>query len=215
MGLKNPSKTYTADDERVVAFNRSTGRATYRLRSLAGQVLREMTLDNASSFWGGEEPLQAPVWSWEKDWVYRGSQLLGAVARDPEGGPDVKLHYHLDHLGTPRGVTQETAPGEGEGVGAYHYWPYGTPGPTSNLAPFAELVRDQVVPGAFDPATEVMRFTGHERDFGSVAGTEDDLDYMHARFYRPGWGRFLSVDPVSWYKPSPNPQRWNRYSYTY
>ena len=56
-----------------------------------------------------------------------------------------------------------------------------------------------------------MRYTGHERDLGSNAGVGDDLDYMHARYYKPIWGRFLSVDPVV---GSPDePQSWNRYSY--
>ncbi len=54
---------------------------------------------------------------------------------------------------------------------------------------------------------EPMRFTGHERDGAA-------LDYMHARYYPPRWGRFLSIDPVV--DPAKNvaaPQRWNRYAY--
>ncbi len=43
-----------------------------------------------------------------------------------------------------------------------------------------------------------LKFTGHERDF-------DDLDYMRARYYRPSFGRFLSVDPAQ--------DGWNRYAY--
>jgi hypothetical protein len=37
---------------------------------------------------------------------------------------------------------------------------------------------------------------------------------MHARYYKPYWGRFLSVDPVLNIKGSlRKPQAWNRYSY--
>jgi RHS repeat-associated protein len=40
------------------------------------------------------------------------------------------------------------------------------------------------------------------------------LDYMHARYYSGGLGRFLSVDPVMAIgRNIRTPQRWNRYSY--
>jgi RHS repeat-associated protein len=56
-----------------------------------------------------------------------------------------------------------------------------------------------------------MKFTGHERDLGNLAGTGDDLDSMHARHYSPLTGRFLSTDSIGG-----NPrvsQGWNRFSY--
>lgn len=40
----------------------------------------------------------------------------------------------------------------------------------------------------------------------------DDLDYMHARFYNPQVGRFLSTDPVDSAIPT-SPQSWNKYGY--
>jgi len=36
---------------------------------------------------------------------------------------------------------------------------------------------------------------------------------MHARYYSPHLGRFMSVDPRERYKPTKLPQRWNRYAY--
>ncbi|HUP62631.1 MAG TPA: RHS repeat-associated core domain-containing protein, partial [Thermoanaerobaculia bacterium] len=63
---------------------------------------------------------------------------------------------------------------------------------------------------------EPMRFAGHERDFLGSWNTDNDdqLDYMHARFYNPNQGRFLSVDPVLDVKAAlANPQMWNRYAY--
>jgi RHS repeat-associated protein len=57
---------------------------------------------------------------------------------------------------------------------------------------------------------EVVRFTGHERDLRAPEAN-DDLDYMHARYYNPYLGRFLSVDPVGGEVGSS--QSWNRYSY--
>ncbi len=58
---------------------------------------------------------------------------------------------------------------------------------------------------------EVVKFTGHERDFGASTRTDDDLDYMHARYNHPTIARFLSVDPVGGNTESS--QSWNRYSY--
>ena len=56
-----------------------------------------------------------------------------------------------------------------------------------------------------------MKFTGHERDLASAAGTGDDLDYMHARHESPVTGRFLSVDTLA--GSASLPQTWNRYLY--
>lgn len=48
----------------------------------------------------------------------------------------------------------------------------------------------------------------------SGGGARWDTDYMHARYYKPIWGRFLSVDPKLNVKRSlTTPQNWNRYSY--
>ena len=45
----------------------------------------------------------------------------------------------------------------------------------------------------------------------ALNNTFQDLDYMHARYCSPWWGRFLTVDPVGG-NPK-NPQSWNRYAY--
>jgi RHS repeat-associated protein len=82
-----------------------------------------------------------------------------------------------------------------------------------------------------DPHIDAMRFAGHQREFLGSINTENTeyLDYMHARYYDPNLGRFLSVDPDQWYTKQSGtdeekrafqinlrrPQDWNRYSYTY
>ncbi|HYH05982.1 MAG TPA: RHS repeat-associated core domain-containing protein, partial [Thermoanaerobaculia bacterium] len=53
---------------------------------------------------------------------------------------------------------------------------------------------------------EQLEFTGHERD-------SYQLDYMHARYYDPMLGRFLSVDPARRSADAREPQSWNRYAY--
>ncbi|MGK2886970.1 MAG: polymorphic toxin type 33 domain-containing protein, partial [Rhodococcus sp. (in: high G+C Gram-positive bacteria)] len=59
------------------------------------------------------------------------------------------------------------------------------------------------------------KYTGHERDYlgGETVENTNYLDYMHARYYNPNLGRFLSVDPA-YSDGTPNePQKWNRYTY--
>jgi RHS repeat-associated protein len=93
------------------------------------------------------------------------------------------LRFHPDHLGTPRLITANG----GVEVARPRYFPFG------------QDVRSTA-------SNERMQFTGHERDARS-------LDYMHARYYDPMIGRFMSVDP-EWARDTPvQPQRWNRYAY--
>lgn len=162
---------YTAAGERIWSYSPGINRSRWTIRDLDGRVLRDY--DNN----GG-------VWSVAKDYVYRGGQLVASVA--PGQQP---LHFHLDHLGSPRLITNSA-----KQQVAYHvYYPFGQEAT------------------AFNQDAERMKFTGHERDLASLAGPGDDLDYMHARFSSPLTGRFTSVDPLGG-KPEV-PQSWNRYAY--
>ncbi len=167
---------YTADDERVVA------------RKAAGFPVNRWTIrgvDNkVLSAFREEEPAPGQtVWFTEARYFYHGSQLISAIT--PEG----VRHYHLDHLGSPRLVTDAS----GNQVAFHTYFPYGGEATPQNQD--------------YEP----MKFTGHERDLNSIGGIGDDLDYMHARFHSPVVGRFLSVDSFPPY--AARPQEWNRYSY--
>jgi RHS repeat-associated protein len=94
-------------------------------------------------------------------------------------------HYTLDPLGTPRLITD----GGGHKVGYHVYWPFG----------------EEWSDGSAQEGSP-LKFLGQERDA--------DQDYLHARFYRPTWGRFLKVDPLLDLERAPGqPQSWNRYSY--
>lgn len=166
---------YTADDERIWTFHLGLNASTWTLRDLSGKVLREYA-NNAG------------VWSVTRDYVYRDDQLLAAAT------PSGVHHFHLDHLGTPRLITNAL----GRRVAYHAYYPYGQEATSPTLD------------------TERMKFTGHERDLNATTGTNpaaDDLDYMHARFYNPQPGRFLSVDQGKDWNPG-IPQSWNLYSYT-
>jgi RHS repeat-associated protein len=93
------------------------------------------------------------------------------------------LRFHLDHLGTPRLITANG----GVEVARPRYFAFG---------------QEMRVSADAEP----MKFTGHERDGRS-------LDYMHARYYDPLMGRFLSVDPTWESAALRAPQSWNRYTY--
>ncbi|HKS23229.1 MAG TPA: RHS repeat-associated core domain-containing protein, partial [Thermoanaerobaculia bacterium] len=124
-------------------------------------------------------------WSWKRDYVYRGDLLLSSYALS-ESGTTQRLDYHLDHIGTPRLITDDA----GQQVSVHHYYPFGR-----------EIT---------EPAGETMKFTGHERD----STPYDYQDYMHARYDNPFLGRFLSVDPVlDAKKAASHAQTWNRYVY--
>jgi len=100
-------------------------------------------------------------------------------------GAERTRHFHLDHLGTPRLITGSG----GAEISRHTYYPFG----------------QEATSSAQD--TERAKFTGHERD-------DANLDYMHARYYLPYTGRFLSVDPVmDFERHLHKPQGWNRYSY--
>ena len=169
---------YTADDERIVRFE--GGDLVWTLRDLQGRLLREFRGEAKA---GGGSNMVA-----QRDQIYRGTSLVGTVTKAPNGSLTKVHHYHLDHLGSPRLVTDKDGVLESE----HRYYPFG------------EEATSSVQDG------HPMKFTGHERDFNQQ-GEGDDLDYMHARYCDPQMGRFLSVDPVQGTPPSP--QSWNRYAY--
>ncbi len=162
---------YTADDERFWSYRVAGNGSLWHVRDLDGKVLRRYE--------------SSISWTTLEDYIYRDGQLFAAV--DGTG----TRHFHLDHLGSPRLITNSA------GVQlAYHvYYPFGEEATT------------------YYQDYEPMKFTGHERDLASAAGTGDDLDYMHARFRSPLTARFLSVDPVLTGRAMKRPQAWNRYTY--
>ncbi len=101
---------------------------------------------------------------------------------NPNNPPVRFFYYHLDHLGTPRVITDIN----GHLVEQHKYLPFG---------------EELNAPTGMNS----HQFTGHERD------GETGLDYMLARYYGAGIGRFASPDPVAGY--AEYPQTLNRYVY--
>jgi RHS repeat-associated protein len=108
------------------------------------------------------------------------------LALGDDFNPDwVRLDLHTDHLGTVRAITNAAG-----GMASRH-----------DYFPFGEEISTQL-------SHNTHRYTGHEHD------QETGLDYMLARYYEAGVGRFLSTDPVA-IKPERLriPQRLNLYIY--
>jgi len=163
---------YSSGGERVLQVDQGgAGDRRWTVRDVAGRVLREWVEPSGGS----------PAW--DRDWIYRGQNLLATV------DATTTRHLTLDHLGTPRLVTDPS----GAKLAFKAFWPYGRE--------------------ATDPNQDTLskKFTGHERDAYDPSSTADDLDYMHARFANPTTGRFLSVDPVRGSRF--RPQTFNRFSY--
>jgi RHS repeat-associated protein len=172
---------YDADDERVASV--SSGGSTQRWRYTVRDLDARFVREYVDDATGG-----AHAWRWTKDYVYTDTgRLVGTIAAKGTGGEE-RRHFHPDHLGTPRLITADD----------------GTILSRRALLPFGEET-------ATPDESEVIGFTGHERDYAPGSDT-NDLDSMHARHYAPRTGRFLSVDPGRDWDLS-QPQSWNAYAY--
>jgi RHS repeat-associated protein len=185
-GSDDRQYVYTADDERIGI--RQGASWTWTVRDPGGKVLREFAATEST-------PLTLISTQWSKDYVWRDGLLLASVAPVTPGSSTLlTYHYHLDHLGTPRLITDSNH----FRVAEHAYYPFG---PEFAVTPH-------------ESSEEAMKFTGHERDL--VAGNYLTLDDMHARFYGSTVGRFLTIDPIlSFDSAIQDPQSWNRYTYVH
>ena len=169
---------YNAADHRVAVIDNTVAprKEAYSVRNPTGKVLRIF------GFTGSNIPENR---EWIQDYVYAGGALVAV-----DSAENGVRHYHRDHLGSLRLVTDSAA----QVVGSHAYFPYGD---------------EQTDPGQNG---ETTKYTGHERDENGP-GTLDDLDYMMARFYSPHLARFLSCDPKR--GRASVPISLNRYAYAW
>ena len=115
------------------------------------------------------------------DYIHGAGQTIARMKY--ANSTDTVTYLHPDHLGSALSGS------DADGMVAWR----------EQYTPFGETISDIMSNDNRDG------FTGHIKD--SATG----LTYMQARFYDPGFGRFLSVDPVGF---SPNsPGSFNRYTY--
>ena len=183
-GSETADFIYTADDERIAVYTPSAQSWRWTVRDTGNKVLREFTSSDGSVP-GRESP------KWSKDYVYRDGLPLATRQFDPLAQAVTTYHLHLDHLGTPRRITDEAD----AIVGSHDYFPFGP----------------EMSGGTDEPVRVHLKYTGHERD---LQGGQYALDYMHARYYNGAAARFFTPDPLLSVKDEiARPQRWNRYAY--
>ncbi|MEO8380734.1 MAG: RHS repeat-associated core domain-containing protein [Acidobacteriota bacterium] len=184
---------YGPNDERIGVILEEGVLSRWKIRDFNGKVLREFRADD-----------QYSVWQWMEDYVYVEGRLL-AAERDPFFGG--KRHFHTDHLGSVRMITDQNR----MRISTHDFLPFGV----EQTDATQEYNLYAGVWSSGDFRSEPMKFTGHERDWHGWLNVDNDdsLDYMHARYYDPNLGRFLSVDPVISSADPQFPQSWNRYAY--
>ncbi len=118
------------------------------------------------------------------DYIYVGNRNISRVNFDSNGAIQSKTFYHTDHLGSNIAITDETST---------VVW-------DQSYLPFGDFYSGT---GSID---NTHQYT--EKEFEEETG----LYYYGARYYHPGFGRFMSVDQAG--GDPTDPQSWNRYSYT-
>jgi RHS repeat-associated protein len=111
--------------------------------------------------------------------------------------PCTTCYVTVDQLGSTRLLTDAS----GNVVRRYDYLPFGEEIPADGTTRTAT----NGYQSAWDGFT--LKFTGQVRD------TETGLDFMHARYYSPAQGRFISADPGNAGADPSDPQTSNGYSY--
>ena len=158
-GDANLAYLYNANNQRVATLDLINNQAEWTIRGTGGYVQTVFKSDQ----------IMAPMLEFtqrEQDYIYAGSKQVVSVTQDGV------RHFHSDHLGSTRLITNEAS----AVVSEHDYLPFGG---------YTRLPQIQ----------ERLQFTGHERDVHSAA-PHSDLDYMMARYYSPHVARFLSPDPA-------------------
>ncbi|HEX2836058.1 MAG TPA: RHS repeat-associated core domain-containing protein [Thermoanaerobaculia bacterium] len=168
---------YTPTDERIAVYTPVTGSWQWTLRDPSNRILREFASEDGPAGHGTDS------WRWAKDYVWRDAQLLATRQPEPGSTSVSTYYYHLDHLGSPRVITNQS----NAVVGGHSYHAFGP----------------ETSDGLNEPSLTSLKYTGHERD--------GEFDSMHARYYTAKLGRFLSPDPVLGNLLQPG--SWNRYQY--
>ncbi|MCS0614691.1 RHS domain-containing protein [Massilia kyonggiensis] len=135
--------------------------------------------------WDGNRLLCEQRGSYSRTYVYGEDAFVPLARVDAVTGGDGAVraevrHLHLDHLGTPREMTNA----DGRVVWAARYRAWGNA---------LEVVQDAVpavLPSYEIEEAQPVRFQGQYYD------SESGLHYNRFRYYDPDIGRFVSIDPI-------------------
>ena len=169
------SYLYNTDGNRLAMLNLYEDRIDWTPRSARNTLQR--------AYWSN---LDLTQWGLEKDYVYMGNHQIATIYTDGQ-----TRHFHLDHLGSTRRISESFA-GQTSVVTYNDFYPFGG---------YVLQANNE----------EDIQYTGHERDVVDPENENTDLDYMRARYYSSRMGRMLAVDPVL--GDAGDSQSWNRYIY--
>lgn len=156
---------------------------TYTYDPLGRRISKTDAFGTTRYLWAGDQMVQEKRNNLKNTYVYE-PESFRPVAQISEG----KIyHYHLDHLGTPRELTDD----QGKIVWKVRYKTYG------NVA-----------------VKEVEEVENNIRFQGQYFDEETGLHYNRFRYYNPNTGQFITQDPigllggVNSYQYAPNPVGW-------
>jgi RHS repeat-associated protein len=162
---------YDARGRRIARQDAATGQWTYIMSDPAGNPLSELQLTEG-------------VWTRVRDYVWLDGRPLAQVeypGPTPQG-EGYAYYFHLDHIGLPRAMTNAA----GQLVWNTFPRPYGDIAEKTMTDPLSGrvVVTNLRLPGQYD-----------ERLLGSL-GLQGPY-YNWNRWYLPGVGRYLELDPIA------------------
>lgn len=170
-------------NNQLISVTKNNQTTTYTYDPLGRRVRKQDNFGSTNYLWAGDQLAQEQRNNIKKTYVYEPESFKPvAMVQDDE-----IYHYHLDHLGTPRELTNT----EGKIVWKAHYKTYG------NVA-----LKD------VEDVENNLRFQGQYFD------EETGLHYNRHRYYDPSVGQFTTQDPIGLlggvnnYQYAPNPVSW-------
>lgn len=156
---------------------------TYTYDPLGRRISKTDTFGTTRYLWAGDQMVQEQRNNLKKTYIFE-PENFKPVAQITDGKT---YHYHLDHLGTPRELTDD----QGKVVWKVRYKTYG------NVA-----------------VKEVEEVENNLRFQGQYFDEETGLHYNRFRYYNPNTGQFITQDPIGLlggvnnYQYAPNPVGW-------
>ncbi|HMY38155.1 MAG TPA: RHS repeat-associated core domain-containing protein, partial [Marinagarivorans sp.] len=167
----------------LIEVNKNNQRIQFAYDPLGRRIYKQDDFGRTDFIWAGDQLAQEIRGGNVKTYIFEPESFKPlAVAQN-----DAVYHYHLDHLGTPKELTNE----QGKIVWKARCKTYGS------------LALKEV-----DEVENNLRFQGQYYDL------ETGLHYNRHRYYDPSIGQFISQDPIGLlggvnnYQYAPNPTGW-------
>jgi RHS repeat-associated protein len=170
-------------NNQLIKTTRDGQTTTYTYDPLGRRISKTDPFGTTRYLWAGDQMVQEQRNNLKKTYIFE-PENFKPVAQITDGKT---YHYHLDHLGTPRELTDN----QGKVVWKVRYKTYG------NVA-----------------VKEVEEVENNIRFQGQYFDEETGLHYNRFRYYNPNTGQFVTQDPIGLlggvnnYQYAPNPVGW-------